>query len=224
MVSWLPPARAMSHQLVSRASRLVIVQRQCANSWSRVTFNDNVGFLSSLLPHASTPLLNQLLVRCYATRPAKPKAHTGRASASKKRKPAVAQSDVQAGVPKKAPAKRTTKTKKTAAKKRVRKSKPKTTAEATPKRKRLTEKQKAVRSKKAVIQKKKDLKKQALLDYPKRLPSTPFIVLSTESSTKGSSAAQNAKAISAQYKSLRPEEMEVLLHPSPSPLLRSRTD
>jgi outer membrane biosynthesis protein TonB len=221
MTSLLPPSRALSHQLASRASQLGGVPRSCPNPWSRVVYN-NAGLLSTLLQsNASTPLLSQLLCRSYATKPGKPKAHTGRVAASK-RKPAVARSDAAAGVPKKAPAKkapaktkRATTTRKPAAKKPGRKAKSKPKPKPAPKRKVLTERQKAAREKKQASEKKKDLRKIALLDAPKQLPSTAYIVLSVESSGKGMSVTQHAKDVSAQYKTLSPEEMEVHAIPAP---------
>lgn len=212
MQSLLPPSRALSHQLTSRASQLAAVRRSCANPWSRVTFSNNVRYLSSLLQtDASTPVRSRLLFRFYATKPGKPKAHTGRVAASK-RKPAAARSDAVAGTPKKAPAKKTATTRKPAAKKPARKSKSKTKAksQAKPKRKVQTEVQKASKAKKAAGKKNRDLRQQALLDPPKRLPATAYTVLSVQSSGKGMSVVQHAKEVSAQYKNLAPEELEVL--------------
>lgn len=213
MTSFLPPSRAFSHQLVSRAARLRATQRSCTKSWSRVALNDNVGCLSSLLQgNASAPIFAQLLSRSYATKPGKPKAHTGRIAASK-RKPAAARSDAAAGVPRKAPAKKTATRKKAAAKKPARKVKSKSLAKPKPKPKRkvLTEKQQAAKAKKEAGNKNRELKKQALLDPPKRLPSTAYTVLSVQTSGKGTSVAQHSKDTSAQYKNLSPEEIEVCL-------------
>lgn len=233
MTVLLPPSRALSHQLASRASQLGANRRSCANPLSRVVFSNNVGcWSSSLQSNLSTPFLAQLLLRSYATKPAKPKAHTGRVAASK-RKPAAARSDAVAGVPKKAPAKKapakkTAKPKKTAAKKPARKVKTKTKTKTKkkpkpkpkPKRKVLTEIQKATIAKKAAGRKIKDLRQQALLNPPKRLPATAFTLLFAEATTgKGLAVVTHAKEISAQYKNLRPEELEVAL----PPLLRTRS-
>lgn len=212
MASLLPLSRSLSHQFASRASQLAAIRHSCANSWSRVRFNNNntVSLLGDLLPNNSTPLLGQLLRRSYATRRGRPKAHTGRASASK-RKAAVAQSDGQAAVPEKAPEGSRT-TKKPAAEKPGRKPRSKTERRAKSKRGGLTEKQKAANVKKAAGQKLKDLKQRALLHPPKQLPATAFTVLVTESSSKGTASAPRAKMLAAQYRSLGPEEMERLNH------------
>jgi hypothetical protein len=206
MTVLLPPSRALSHQLASRVLHQTANRRSCANSWSRVIFN-NVGCLSSLLQfNAPTPILGQVVFRSYATRPGRPKAHTGRVAASK-RKPAAARSDKAAGTPKKTPAKRITKLAAKKPKRKTSKAKPK--PKPKPRRKALTEKQKAAKAKKDAGQKTKDLREKALLDHPKRLPFTAYTVLSSESSGKGINVADHAKAISAQYKTLSPEEMEV---------------
>lgn len=210
MKLFVPPRGALSHQSVSRLSHPRTTRLSCAHSWSRATFN-NLGYLSSLLQcNASTSTLGQLLSRSYATKPGKPKAHTGRPAASK-RKPAAARSDAAAGVPKKAPSKRTATRKKPAAKKPARKTKSKLSPKLHPGRKpkRLTDKQKAAKEKRDAGKKKKDLRKIALLDPPKRLPSTAFMVLSVETSSKGTPPPQHSKEVSARYKNLRPEEMEV---------------
>ncbi|KAF7512448.1 hypothetical protein GJ744_001383 [Endocarpon pusillum] len=200
---------ALSHQSVSGLSHLRATRLSCAHSWSRVTFFNNLGYLSSLLQcNASTSTRGQLLSRSYATKPGKPKAHTGRPAASK-RKPAAARPDAAAGVPKKAPSKKTATRKKPA---RKAKSKPSPKPKPQGKRKSLTDKQKAAKEKKDAGKKKKDLRKIALLDPPKQLPSTAFIVLSTETSSKGMPVSQHSKELSAQYKSLSPEEMERLNH------------
>ncbi len=218
MTSFLPPSRALSHQLVSRVPYLRATQRSCARSWSRVTFNHKLGYLSYLLQsNASPSILGQLLSRSYATKPGKPKAHTGRVAASK-RKPAAAQSDAAAGVPKKAPAKKTATatakkpaTKKSAAKRPARKAKSAPDSKPKPRRriKIPTEKQILAKEKKDAGNKKKDLQKVALLDHPKQLPATAYTVLSVENSSKGKSITQHSRELSAQYKNLSPEEMEV---------------
>lgn len=214
MTSFLPPSRALSHQLVSRVSCLRATHRSCARSWSRVTINHDLGYPSSLLQcNASTSILGQLLLRSYATKPGKPKAHTGRVAASK-RKPAAARSDAAAGVPKKAPVKKTATSKKSAAKKPaskkpVRSAKSKPDPKPKPRRKVLTDRQKEVKEKKDAGKKNKDLRKMALLDPPKQLPATAYTVLSVENSSKGMSVSQHSKDLSAQYKNLSPEEMEV---------------
>jgi hypothetical protein len=222
MTSFLSPSRALPYQLASRTSLLGAGGRSRVKSWSRVTFkNQNVGYLSFLLQsNASTPIFKQLLTRFYATNPGKPKAHTGRVAASK-RKPTAARSDAAAGVPKKAPAKKRTTRKKPASKTKSR-AKAKSKAKAKPKRKALTTAQKAAKSKKDASQKRRNLRQQALLNPPKRLPSTAYTVLFTESSGKGIRITEHAKAISTQYKSLSPEEMEACVsHPIfvKSPLL-----
>lgn len=171
-----------------------------------------MSFLLQSDVHALTH--KHLQSRSYATKPGKPKAHTGRVTASK-RKPAAATSDAAAGTPKKASARKSASTKKPAAKKRGAAEKPKrkTTSKAKakgrPKRKVLTEKQKTTKQKDAVRQKTKNLKQQALLDPPKRLPATAYTVLSVETSHKGMKIKEHSKAVSEQYKSLSAEEMEV---------------
>ena len=226
MTSLLPSSRALSFQLVSRVSHLKARQRACAKSWSRVS--NNLGCLSSLLQYdASTPTLGHLLLRYYATKPGRPKAHTGRAAAST-RKPAVARSDAAAGVPKKAPAKKapakkavTRKkpaAKRGAAKKPARKASSKTKPKPKPKRKGLTDKQKATKEKKVASDRIKDFKKRALLDRPKKLPFTTFTVYQRQSLDKGTSATAQSKDIAAQYKRLSPEETEVFSVPSSNTL------
>lgn len=227
MTSLLRPTGVFSHQIASRISQLEAIPKSCANRWSRVVFN-NSACLSTLLQF-NTPALrfSHGSFRTFAT---KPKAHTGRVVASK-RKPAVARSDEAAGTPKKAsakkaparkapakkaslkksPAKRRATTKKPAAKKPGRKPESKTEAPPVRRRRALTEKQQAAKEKKNAIQKTRDLKKIALLEVPKRLPSTAYIVLFTETSGKGTRAIQSAKDAAVQYKNLNPEEMEVLI-------------
>lgn len=206
-----PRSRVISHQLVARASTLGVDRKSCAYSLSRVLFKKNL----SSLRHGndSVLLLRKPEFRSYATKPGRPKAHTGRVTASK-RKPAVARSDAKAGTPKKASTKEAAVPKKRAAPKPKRKSKAgvKAKPKAKPKRKALTEQQKAAKAKKLAGIKKKDLREQALLTAPKQLPSTAYTVLSTSSSSKGMRLAEHSKAMSAQYKSLSPEEMEVYSH------------
>ena len=204
-------SRAISHQLVSRASTLGANRNSCAYSWSRVIFRNELACLSSLLQgNASTKLLNQLQFRSYATKPGRPKAHTGRVTPSK-RKPAVARSDAKAGTPKKSSTKKAASTRKGTAKKPKRKTKAKAKSKPKPKPKRkgLTEKQQAAKAKKLAGIKKKNLRQRALLDPPKQLPSTAYTVLSSESSGKGMQVAEHSKAVSARYKGLSSEEMEV---------------
>jgi hypothetical protein len=139
-----------------------------------------------------------------AARPGRPKAHTGRATPSRRKTAATASSA----------------TKKPAAKKKAAKpkQKAKAKAKAKPKAKRktrvLTEEQKANKEKKAAALKQRNLRITALLTPPsakppKRLPSTAYMVINQENQVKGASTADNAKANAAKYKALSPEEREV---------------
>ena len=219
MTYLLPPGRALSQHLVSRASRAA-AQKSCANSWSRVAVK-NPRCLSSLArSNTLIPILSQLLSRTYATGTGKPKAHTGRPAASK-RKPAVVTSDAAAGTPKKAAAKKKPARKPKRAVKKKAKTKPKSRkAKAKPKKKRapkeLTEEQQARKAKRLaakasreLAEKKKTLKETAQLNPPKQLPYTAFTVLVKETASKGVVGKDIVRASSTQYKSLRPEEMEV---------------
>ena len=209
MASFLLPSRALSHQLASRAANLGGSRRSCADSCSRVIFSNDVASLSSLLHgNASTTTFNQLHIRFYATKPGRPKAHTGRVTASR-RKPAVAGSDAKPGTPKKTAPKKAATTVKRAAKKPKRKTTSKAKSTTKPKRRVLTERQKAAEEKKIAGTKKKDLRQKALLDPPKQLPATAYTVLSAQTSGKGVRVPDHSKAVSAQYKNLSPEEMEV---------------
>jgi hypothetical protein len=144
--------------------------------------------------------------RAYATataaarQPGKPKAHTGRATASRRQPPKATTATKPNATKKPAP-------KKGAAKRTARpKAKPK--AKTAPRRRRvLTDKQKAARDKKTSAGKLKELKAKALLKPPKRLPGTAYLVLTSEEN--GSSVIDRARAASAKYKNLSPEEHEV---------------
>ncbi len=213
MTSLLPPSRVLS-----RVSQLGAVPRASAHRWSRVGVNHPSCLRALLKINALAPILRQRLIQTFATKPGRPKAHTGRVTASK-RKPAAARSDTAAGTPKKVaakkapakkpPAKKRTTTRKSAAKKPARKTRSPAKPKPAPKRKVLTDKQKVAKEKKETLQKTRDLRKIALLDGPKRLPATAFTVLSVQTSSKGTAASLHAKDVAAQYKTLSAEEMEV---------------
>merc|ERR1712230_113853 len=125
--------------------------------------------------------------RTYATaspKPAsRPKAHTGRT-----------------------PAKRTATKKKTAKpskKKAAKKSKPKTRAKKAPSKTSIAQK-----ARKAQL----DLRAKALLDEPKQLPSTAYMLVLVEESKNGGPIKSRSASASQRYKSLSPEERERYNH------------
>ena len=165
--------------------------------------------------------------RTYADRPvSRPKAHTGRLPASKK-SPTTSTTKAaktpakKKTTPKKIPsATAGTATKKKAAKPRIKakpkKAKAKRKARAKPKKKPLTKEQKAeAKTKKAAKAKKtkvSDLKKKALV-LPSRAEESAWNVFHTEQA-KGKKVGQEGfldlnKNISAAWKSIEPEQLEV---------------
>ena len=147
-----------------------------------------------------------------ASRPGRPKAHTGRATASKRKTTAPAGTTTTT-------TKRSAAAKKPAGKKATkatpkRRTKAKLKPKPKPRRRVLTEKQKADKQKKAAGQKLTELRKTALLSppsakAPKQLPSTAYLVSSTENFSKGTDVAANARANADRYKNLTLEEREV---------------
>ncbi|KAI1925368.1 hypothetical protein LOZ65_002905 [Ophidiomyces ophidiicola] len=149
---------------------------------------------TSLASNAGIVTLPLRLRNSYATATARPKAHTGRAAASKKPRPQ--------GTTAKKPTKKTTK-------KRVSKSKPKPKSRAKskatkkPKRKALTDKQKETLKKKKERQEIKELK-IAALSPPKALPHSPFGLMLQQMQHGGISEK------TAAYKNLSASELERL--------------
>ena len=209
----MQPTRVLSQQACLRVAPFCSIH--IATGLRRVNptrSSDNASISAHRKSTESRSILSQH--RTYATAtitttvktPGKPKAHTGRTTATK-RKPA---STI------KKPATPTTKPKakpkaKSKAKPRA-KAKPK--AKPKPRRRVLTEKQKEAKAKVAASQKIKDLRAKALLTAPKGLPSTAWQVLQNESSKgkTGVNVGVVAKEASATYKSLTPEERERLNH------------
>jgi hypothetical protein len=206
------PARALSQQVISRASNFCTARFATGLRRVNPAYNsDN----QSTATHRHAADSRSVLTQCrsYATAtvtatvktPGKPKAHTGRTTTTKR--------------------KTATTTKKPAAKKATSTTKPKpkpktrTKAKAKPKpkpRKRvLTEKQAAARAKLAASQKAKTLRTTALLTAPRGLPTTAWQVLITEAARNkpaGDSIGASSTEAAAKYKNLTPEERETLNH------------
>ena len=196
-------SRALALRLLSRCPSTPVLL-----SSLRVRHDQNAGHQTSP-SHSNVEITYSRLgqKQNYATgvpasRPGRPKAHTGRATASKKKSAARSTSA----------AKNSTVTKKAAKPKR------KTKTKAKPKTKRktgvLTKQQKANKEKKAAALKQRNLRITALLTPPaatppKQLPRTAYMVVNAENQVKGTSPTDNARASAAKYKALTPEEREV---------------
>jgi hypothetical protein len=200
----IPPTRALALRLFSRGSSTPVLV-----SSLRVRHDQNASRpTSSSHPSVGTTQSHLGRSQNYATsvpaaRPGRPKAHTGRVTASKKKTAATTSTATSTAT-------KSTATKKPAAKKKAAKAKPK------PKRKArvLTEEQKENKEKKAAALKQRNLRITALLTPlaatpPKRLPSTAYMVINQENQVKGLSTTDVAKASAAKYKALTPEEREV---------------
>lgn len=212
-VVFLPP-RALVLRLLSRGPSTPVLL-----SSLRVRHDQNAGHRTSP-SYSNVETIHSRLgqIQNYATdvptsRPGRPKAHTGRATASK-RKPTKSISSSTSAAPKSTAAKKAAKTKgKTKTKTKTKaKSKPK----PKPKRKRrvLTEQQKANKEEKAAALKQRNLRITALLTPPaavppKQLPRTAYMVINAENQVKGTSTTDIARASAAKYKALTPEEREV---------------
>jgi hypothetical protein len=206
MTVGLLSSRALAWRLLSRGPSTPVLF-----SSLRVKHDQKAGHLTSP-SHSNVetiyPRLGQ--IQNYATgapasRPGRPKAHTGRATASKK-KPATSSSTKSTAAKKAAKPKKKTKTK----------AKPKPKPKPKPKRKTkaLIEQQKANKEKKAAALKQKNLRITALLTPqsaapPKQLPRTAYLVINAENQVKGTSTTDIAKASAAKYKALTSEELEV---------------
>jgi len=208
-VSFLPP-RAFALRLLSRGPSTPVLL-----SSLRVKHDQNVGHRTSPSYSNVEPIYLRLgQIQNYATdvptsRPGRPKAHTGRATASK-RKPAASISSSTSAAPKSTAAKKAAKTKKKTKTKAKPKPKPK------PKRKTrvLTEQQKQNKKEKAAALKQRNLRITALLTPPsatppKQLPRTAYMVINAENQVKGTATTDIARASAAKYKALTPEEREV---------------
>jgi outer membrane biosynthesis protein TonB len=206
-VCFLPP-RALSLRLLSRAHSTPVLL-----SSLRVKHDQKAGHRTSPSYSNVEPIYLRLgQIQNYATdmptsRPGRPKAHTGRATASK-RKPAASKS----ATPKSTAAKKGAKTKR----KTKTKAKPKPKPKPKPKRKTrvLTEQQKRNKKEKAAALKQRNLRITALLTPPsatppKQLPRTAYMVINAENQVKGTSTTDIARASAAKYKALTPEEREV---------------
>lgn len=208
----LPLTRACSRQSVLRAFSIY----RASNGMSRVAVSNCT---SQYADHShnwsSQDSLTALLKRHYAneaaTRPAKPKAHTGRAKAAKPRT-STAKASKSAAKPKKSAGKKTA-TKRKTAKKPKRKTKAKAKPKAKPRRK-PTEEQKAKAAKQKLSAKKKQLQEDALIEAePKRKATNYHRVVVQDVSKKGRPGPQNIKDASARIKVLSPEEKQVLQLP-----------
>ncbi len=213
MTSSFLPSRALTLRFLPRAATATPVF-----SSIRVRHEQNAQQPASSSACNATSKSSRLSrSRYYATattasRPGRPKAHTGRATASKRR--ATASTSTTGTT-----TKRTAAAKKPAAKKATkatpkRKTKAKAKPKPKPRRRVLTEKQKADKEKKAAGQKVTGIRKTALLSppsakAPKQLPSTAYLVSSTENFSKGTDIAANARANADRYKNLTLEDREV---------------
>jgi outer membrane biosynthesis protein TonB len=203
----LPPGRALAYRMVSRP----LVKKLP----SSVVGKHNVGYLSSLATSAKIffrPETPQC--RFYATKPGKPKAHTGRVAAPKRKPTSTATTTPKKTSDGTKPAAKKSKRKTIAKSKSKVKSKAKAKPKAKPKAKRKprTEEQKAARDKKLALEKRRSNRKQALLDPPRKLPATPFFVYNAQSVIKGTNAAIQTKTNALEYQSLNPEQKEVRSH------------
>ncbi|KAL9621592.1 MAG: hypothetical protein Q9160_003984 [Pyrenula sp. 1 TL-2023] len=199
--------RACSRQSVLRPISIY----RASNGVSRVAVSNCT---SQCADHShnwsSQTSLNPLLKRHYAneaaTRPAKPKAHTGRAKAAKPRT-STTKASTGTAKPKKKAAKKST-TKRKPAKKSKRKTKAKAKPKAKPKRK-PTEEQKAKAAQRKLAAEKKELQKDALIGAePKSKATSYYQILIQEGAKKGVPVAENAKNASARSKALSPEEKQ----------------
>ena len=213
MTTVLQPSRALALRLFSRGPSTPVLF-----SSLRVRHDQNAAHPTSLSYSNAGNVQSRLgQSQNYATasRPGRPKAHTGRAVAAKRKTASTTSTATKAAT-------KTATTKKAAAKKaaakKAAKPKQKTKAKAKPKPKRkprvLTEKQKANKEKKAATLKQKNLRAAALLTPrsatpPKVLPRTAYMVISQENQVAGVTPTENAKASAAKYKALTAEEREV---------------
>jgi hypothetical protein len=206
----LLPSRALALRLLSRGPSTPVLL-----SSLRVRHDQNTGHRTSP-SHPNVEIIHSRLsqIQNYATdvptsRPGRPKAHTGRATATK-RKPAASKSRSTSTAPK------STATKKAAKTKRKTKTKAKPKPKPKPKRKTrvLTEQQKENKEKKAAALKQRNLRITALLTPPaatppKQLPRTAYMVVNAENQVKGTWNTDIARDSAAKYKALTPEEREV---------------
>ena len=210
MMVGLLSSRALALRLLSRGPSTPVLL-----SSLRVRHDQNTGHRTSLSRSNVETIHSRLSqIQNYATdvptsRPGRPKAHTGRATASK-RKPAASKSRSTSTAPK------STATKKAAKTKRKTKTKAKPKPKPKPKRKArvLTQQQKENKEKKAAALKQRNLRITALLTPPaatppKQLPRTAYMVINAENQVKGTWNTDIAKASAAKYKALTPEEREV---------------
>ena len=159
---------------------------------------------------------SQTSCRGYATKPvSRPKAHTGRTTSTRTRKPkATKTTTTTATSAKKKPAgTKSTKAKKAAPKKKAKKVKKAANLKAKPKRttrkkKPLTEEQAAAAAEKKKRKLIRTLKADALKP-PKALPATAFQVLIAETAGQTGSGVELLKEKVAKYKQLVPEQLEV---------------
>ena len=151
--------------------------------------------------------------RFYATRAAgRPKAHTGRATASTRKTKTTepkATSDTATDKPAAKPKAKSKVKAKPKAKPKSRKPKAKKPKRPA-KKKVVSEKTKEKLAKQKASAQVKELREKTLKkEEPKRLPENVFQVILNESTKKGSVATVTIKDASAKYKSLAPSDLEV---------------
>ena len=214
----LPPLSMLPQQLLSRACLISAGRLTFPCKFNaRVSLNHNANSFASLQAQngCATPF-PRIHIQSYATTPGKPKAHTGRKAASR-RKPATkktttvdpdAETTTAAGSAK---AKKPASKRATKAKTGKATSKPKAEPKIAQKPKReLTEKTIARLEKAARAQERRELRAKALLnEAPKRLPGNPYLVFSNENRDKSLAFAESSKALSAKYKDIDLSEKEV---------------
>lgn len=177
---------------------------------------------SSNAKYRSTPeYLSPLRSQSYADQPvSRPKAHTGRTSATQRRAPTTsATKAAKKPAPKRTAPKAIPNAKSNAKPTLKPKPKPRKKAKAKPKprRKVLTDKQKTAQAAKQRREKVKDLKEKARLNAPKPLPSSAWVVFSVERTkahvggTNGKKLTEVIKESAAQYRAMTPEQLEVSL-------------
>ena len=209
----LAPSRAFSTHILNRIYGFSGPKvTSSSNLLLRVNSSQNAPYAAFHSDHNATQNnRNRSGARTYATAPSKPKAHTGRVAA-KPRKAAAAKASPATKTAAKKVAKATKAKKPAPRKKKVAIKKPKSTSKARPKRRVLTEKQKATADKKKAATALSNLKEVALLGKaPKKLPDSAYSVVNAEYQVKnsGKKLGELAKESGLRYRSLSPEEMEV---------------
>ncbi|KPI41810.1 uncharacterized protein AB675_5322 [Cyphellophora attinorum] len=209
MTVLVPYSRVLSKQLPIRSG--LLTRLISTNSNLRVAPCQHDGKPSESTHTTSSSVTAVLRSRrTYATAaPGRPKAHTGRATASKR----TTTTKKATGPPKKLPG-----TKKAASKKRVvtKKTAKKAKAKPKPKPRKVKKAPSASAIKAKAAAARKDTRAVALLNQaPKQEPEVAFLVLSTRRSraaAKGTPVTSTVKESAAAYKNLSPDEREALNH------------